>query len=68
MISFLNFLIFLFAISTFVILIAGLLFTARSGDDSENKINKFMKYRVYLQFITIVILILAIYVRKHLVG
>jgi Na+-driven multidrug efflux pump len=68
MISFLNFVIILFAISTFVILIAGLIFTARSGEDSGNKINKFMKYRVYFQFITVIILIVAIYARKHLVG
>lgn len=68
MISFLNFLILAAIVLTFVTLIAGLVYTAKSGDDKANKINKFMKYRVYFQFISIIILIVSIYLKKKLIG
>ena len=68
MIAFLNFLIVTTIIITILTLIAGLIFTAKAGDDSENKINKFMKYRVYFQFLAIVILVISIYVKNQLVS
>ena len=68
MVSFLNFLIIAAVFSVFIILIAGLLHTAKSENDSGNTINKFMRYRVYFQFIAVIILIISIYLKKKLVG
>jgi len=68
LISFLNILIFTTVIITFLTLIAGLIYTSKSGQDSSNKINKFMRYRVYFQFIAIIILVIAIYYKQKLVG
>ena len=68
LISFLNILIFTTVIITFLTLIAGLIYTSKSGQDTGNKINKFMRYRVYFQFIAIIILIIAIYYKQKLVG
>ena len=68
MIAFLNFLIITTIIITFLTLIAGLIFTARAGDDSKNKINKFMKYRVYFQLVSIVILMGALFYKQQLGG
>ena len=68
LIPFLNFLIFSTVIITFLTLIAGLIYTSKSGEDSSNKINKFMRYRVYFQFLAIVILVVAIYYKQKLVG
>lgn len=53
---------------TFFTLIAGLIYTARSGEDKDNKINKFMKFRVYFQFLAIVVLMVSIYIKKQLVS
>ena len=53
---------------TFFTLIAGLIYTSKTEDDGNNKINKFMRYRVYIQFATILILILAIYAKKQITG
>lgn len=68
MIGFLNFLIVTTIVFTFLTLIAGLIFTAKSGDDPGNKINKFMKYRVYFQLVSIVILMIALYYKQQLSG
>ena len=68
LIPFLNFLIFSTVIITFLTLIAGLIYTSKSGEDSDNKINKFMRYRVYFQFMAIIILVIAIYYKQKLVG
>tara|TARA_B100000989_G_C19431090_1_gene423080 strand:- start:150 stop:359 length:210 start_codon:yes stop_codon:yes gene_type:complete len=68
LIPFLNFLIFSTIIITFLTLIAGLIYTSKSGEDTNNKINKFMRYRVYFQFLAIVILVVAIYYKQKLVG
>lgn len=68
MIGFLNFIILTTIIVTFVTLIAGLIYTARAGEDKSNKINKFMKYRVYFQSVAILILVIAIFLKKKLMG
>ena len=68
MITFLNIIVVITILATFITLIAGLVFTARSGDDEDNKINVFMKYRVYLQFLAIIILIASIYLKKQIIG
>ena len=68
MIGFLNFLIVVSVLSVFIILIAGLIHTAKSDDDSSKNINKFMRYRVYFQFVAVVILIISIYLKKNIVG
>ena len=39
----------------------GLFHSARSGDQKENKINTFMRYRVGIQFISLLILTIALY-------
>ena len=68
MITLLNCLIIFTIVMTFFTLIAGLVYTARSGDDKDNKINKFMKFRVYFQFLDIIILMVSIYIKKQLVS
>ncbi len=68
MIALLNCLIIFTILITFFTLIAGLVYTARSGDDKDNKINKFMKFRVYFQFLAIIILMVSIYIKKQLVS
>ncbi len=68
MIFFLNLIILLMVVLTFLSLIAGLLYTAKSKNDPSNKINKFMRYRVFLQFFAIVILVIAIYAKKQIIG
>lgn len=68
MIGFLNFIILTTIIVTFVTLIAGLIYTARAGEDKSNKINSFMKYRVYFQSVAILILVIAIFLKKKLMG
>ena len=49
---------------TFFILMAGLFYTARSVDDKDNKINLFMRYRVLIQFVSLVILTFALYLKS----
>ena len=39
----------------------GLFHSARSGDDKDNKINLFMRYRVAIQFVSLLILTIALY-------
>ena len=68
MIGFLNFLIVVSVLSVFIILVAGLINTAKSDNDSSYKINKFMRYRVYFQFVAVIILIISIYLKKNIVG
>ena len=58
---FLNIVIVICLITTFLVLILGLLHTARSGDEKNNSVNKFMRYRVIIQFASIVILTLVLY-------
>ena len=53
---------------TFLSLVAGLLYTAKSNDDPTNKINKFMRYRVTLQFFAIVILLIAMIAKDQIIG
>jgi hypothetical protein len=67
MVGLLNFIILVTIIITFATLIAGLVYTARSGDN-KGKINSFMKYRVYFQAVAILILIISIYLKKQIVG
>ena len=61
---FLNILIVICLITTFAVLLVGLFYTARSGDDKNNKINMFMRYRVLIQFISLVVLTLALFVKS----
>ena len=61
---FLNFLIIVCLITTFIVLLLGLLYTARSDDDKDNKINLFMRYRVLIQFISLVILTIALFIKS----
>ena len=68
MIGFLNFLIVVSVLAVFIILVAGLIHTTKSDNDSSYKINKFMRYRVYFQFVAVVILIISIYLKKNIVG
>ena len=68
MIGFLNFLIVVSVLAVFIILVAGLIHTAKSDNDSSYKINKFMRYRVYFQFVAVIILIISIYLKKNIVG
>ena len=67
LVTLLNIIILLMVFITFFILITGLIKTARS-DNTGDTTNKFMRYRVYFQFIAIIILIIAIYAKKQLVG
>ena len=57
----LNVLIIICLITTFLVLMLGLFHSARSGHKQENKINQFMKYRVAIQFVSLLILTLALY-------
>ena len=57
----LNFLIVICLITTFLVLMMGLFHSARSGDKEENKINMFMRYRVAIQFVSLLILTIALY-------
>ena len=57
----LNSLIVICLITTFTILMLGLFHSARSGDDKDNKINLFMRYRVAIQFVSLLILTIALY-------
>ena len=51
-------------ITTFIVLILGLFHTAKSGNDDEhNKVNLFMRYRVGIQFVTLVILTISLYLK-----
>ena len=61
---FLNILIVICLITTFAVLLVGLFYTARSGDDKNNKINMFMRYRVLIQFICLIVLTLALFVKS----
>jgi hypothetical protein len=61
---FLNILIVICLITTFAVLLVGLFYTARSGDDKNNKINMFMRYRVLIQFISLIFLTLALFVKS----
>ena len=60
----LNILIVVCLIATFFALLIGLLHTAKSGDDKNNKINIFMRYRVGIQFVSLVILTVALYLKS----
>ncbi len=60
----LNSIIVLCLIATFIILLIGLLHTAKSGDEVNNKINLFMRYRVAIQFVTLVILTVALFLKS----
>ena len=60
---FLNILIVICLVTTFAVLLVGLFYTARSGDDKNNKINLFMRYRVLIQFISLVVLTVALFVK-----
>jgi hypothetical protein len=51
-------------VTTFAVLLVGLFYTARSGDDKNNKINMFMRYRVLIQFISLIVLTLALFVKS----
>ena len=57
----LNFLIVICLVTTFLVLMMGLFHSARSGDEKENKINMFMRYRVAIQFVSLLILTIALY-------
>ena len=61
---FLNILIVICLITTFGVLLVGLFYTARSGEDKNNKINLFMRYRVLIQFISLIVLTLALFVKS----
>ena len=61
---FLNILIVICLVTTFAVLLVGLFYTARSGDDKNNKINLFMRYRVLIQFISLVVLTLALFMKS----
>ena len=61
---FLNILIVICLITTFAVLIVGLFYTARSGNDKNNRINMFMRYRVAIQFVSLIILTIALFVKS----
>jgi hypothetical protein len=61
---FLNILIVICLVTTFAVLLVGLFYTARSGDDKNNKINMFMRYRVLIQFISLIVLTLALFMKS----
>ena len=60
----LNFLIVICLLTTFLVLLLGLLYTARADEDKDNKINLFMRYRVLIQFISLVILTIALFIKS----
>ena len=57
----LNSLIVISLITTFVVLMLGLFHSAKSGNQKDNKINLFMRYRVAIQFVSLLILTIALY-------
>ena len=57
----LNSLIVICLVTTFAVLMLGLFHSARSGDQKDNKINSFMRYRVAIQFVSLLILTIALY-------
>ena len=61
--SFLNFIIVICLITTFLVLLIGLFHTARSNEEN-NKINLFMRYRVAIQFVTLTILTVALFLKS----
>ena len=61
---FLNILIVICLFTTFIILLMGLFYTARSGDNKDNKINLFMRYRVAIQFISLLVLTIALFIKS----
>ncbi len=60
---FLNFIIVICLITTFLVLLIGLFHTARSSEEN-NKINLFMRYRVAIQFVTLTILTIALFLKS----
>lgn len=58
-----NIVIVICLVTTFLVLLLGLLHTAKSGEEKNNNVNKFMRYRVYIQFVSILILTLALYLK-----
>ena len=66
MVTLLNIIIVFLLITTFLILIVGLLHGAKSEQEENNKINFFMKYRVIAQFVSILFLCIAIYLKSQL--
>ena len=60
----LNFIIVVCLITTFIILLVGLFHTAKSGEEENNKINLFMRYRVAIQFVTLIILTVALFIKS----
>tara|TARA_Y100000994_G_C15337020_1_gene294839 strand:+ start:283 stop:477 length:195 start_codon:yes stop_codon:yes gene_type:complete len=57
----LNSLIVICLVTTFAVLMLGLFHSARLGDQKDNKINSFMRYRVAIQFVSLLILTIALY-------
>ncbi len=60
----LNSIIIICLIATFLVLLIGLFHTAKSGDEDNNKINLFMRYRVAIQFVTLTILTIALFLKS----
>ena len=60
----LNFIIVVCLITTFIILLIGLFHPAKSGEEENNKINLFMRYRVAIQFVTLIILTVALFIKS----
>ncbi len=60
----LNSIIIICLIATFLVLLIGLFHTAKSGDENNNKINLFMRYRVAIQFVTLTILTIALFLKS----
>ncbi len=60
----LNSIIVICLIATFLVLLIGLFHTAKSGDEDNNKINLFMRYRVAIQFVTLTILTIALFLKS----
>ena len=59
-----NSIIIICLIATFLVLLIGLFHTAKSGDEDNNKINLFMRYRVAIQFVTLTILTIALFLKS----
>ena len=60
----LNSVIVICLIATFLVLLIGLFHTAKAGDEDNNKINLFMRYRVAIQFVTLTILTIALFLKS----
>ena len=60
---FFNVVIVICLITTFLVLILGLLHTAKTGSEKNDNINKFMRYRVLIQFVSLLFLTLALYLK-----